>query len=141
MRAVIQRAFGASVSVDGEIIGSFDGSGLVILLGVTHSDSTDTATALAQKIAHLRIMTGERSVLDSGGQALVVSQFTLYADTKKGRRPSWGDAAPGPVAQPLYEHFCEELAAVGVRVSRGAFGADMRVTLTNDGPVTLIVEA
>ena len=131
---------GASVTVDGEVVGEFEGAGLVILLGVTHDDSPSDAETLAHKIAHLRIMAEERSLIDCGGSALAISQFTLYADTKKGRRPSWGAAAPGPIAEPLYEHFCRALAELGVPVAKGVFGADMKVLLCNDGPVTLILD-
>lgn len=131
---------GASVTVDGEVVGEFEGAGLVILLGVTHDDSPSDAETLAHKIAHLRIMAEERSLIDCGGSALAISQFTLYADTKKGRRPSWGAAAPGPIAEPLYEHFCQALAELGVPVAKGVFGADMKVLLCNDGPVTLILD-
>lgn len=122
-------------------MGSFNGPGLVVLLGITHDDQPKDAEALASKIAHLRIMRTERSLLEAAGSALVVSQFTLYANTAKGRRPSWGAAAPGPVAEPLYEYFCSALAQTGVPVSRGRFGADMNVELVNDGPVTLILES
>ncbi len=121
-------------------MGTFSGPGLVILLGVTHDDTRQDAEDLAYKIANLRIMAEERSLVDCGGSALAISQFTLYADTKKGRRPSWSAAAPGPVAEPLYEHFCSALATLGIPVAKGAFGADMHVELSNDGPVTLILE-
>lgn len=141
MRAVIQRASRASVSVDGQIVGEFEGPGLVILLGVTHTDTASDAEKLAHKIAQLRIMRSEQSLIDAGGSALVVSQFTLYANTTKGRRPSWGAAAPGPIAEPLYEHFCSTLALTGVPVARGVFGADMGIDLVNDGPVTLIIDS
>lgn len=140
MRAVIQRSLGAKVTVNERVVGEFTGPGLVILLGITHEDTTQDAEDLAHKIAHLRIMAEERSLLDCGGSALAISQFTLYADTKKGRRPSWSAAAPGAVAEPLYEHFCFSLATLGVPVAKGAFGADMHVELSNDGPVTLILE-
>lgn len=131
---------GASVTVDRKIVGEFEGPGLVILLGVTHEDSPNDAELLAHKVAHLRIMAEERSLIDCGGSALAISQFTLYADTRKGRRPSWGAAAPGTVAEPLYEHFCQALADLGVPVAKGVFGADMKVQLCNDGPVTLILD-
>lgn len=140
MRAVIQRALGASVTVDGDTVGEFEGPGLVILLGVTHDDEPADAETLAHKIAHLRIMTEEKSLIDCGGSALAISQFTLYADTKKGRRPSWSAAAPGHLAEPLYDHFCTTLADLGVPVAKGVFGADMKVQLCNDGPVTLVLE-
>jgi D-tyrosyl-tRNA(Tyr) deacylase len=117
------------------------GQGLVVLLGVTHTDTPAEAERLAQKIWELRILDGEKSAADTGAPVLVVSQFTLYADTRKGRRPSWSAAAPGPVAEPLVTTFCNALRARGAHVETGVFGAMMRVTLTNDGPVTLILEA
>jgi D-aminoacyl-tRNA deacylase len=131
----------ASVTVDGEITGSFDEPGLVVLLGVTHSDTKQTAAALARKIWHLRILAGERSCADMAAPLLVISQFTLYADTRKGRRPSWLAAAPGPVAEPLVEEFVAVLRELGARVGTGIFGAHMDVALVNDGPVTLILDA
>lgn len=140
VRAVIQRVSSAKVEVDGEVVGEIDGPGLVILLAVTHSDGGDQVAWLSSKIAGLRIFEGELSLLELNAPALVVSQFTLYADVRKGRRPSWSAAAPGPVSEPLYERFCEALEALGVRVSRGVFGADMAVSLVNDGPITLIVD-
>ena len=111
-----------------------------MLLGVTHDDTADRAASLARKIWELRIMADERSAADLGAPVLVVSQFTLYADTRKGRRPSWSAAAPGPVSEPLYESFCNALEARGAIVGRGVFGAQMDVALVNDGPVTLILE-
>jgi D-aminoacyl-tRNA deacylase len=140
MRAVVQRVSEASVEVDGETVGDLGGAGLVVLLGVTHDDTPEQADALAAKIWRLRILRDERSAADEGAPLLVISQFTLYADTSKGRRPSWFAAAPGPVAEPLYDHFCASLEGAGARVERGRFGADMRVRLVNDGPVTLILE-
>ena len=122
-------------------MGSLDGPGLVVLLGVTHSDTPRTAAALARKIYHLRILDGERSCSDVGAPLLVVSQFTLYAETSKGRRPSWLAAAPGPVAEPLVETFVAELRGLGARVETGVFGALMKVSLVNDGPVTLVLDA
>jgi D-tyrosyl-tRNA(Tyr) deacylase len=122
MRAVVQRVTSARVEVDGSVVGAIDRPGLVVLLGVTHDD-------------------GEQSASDVGAPLLVVSQFTLYADTRKGRRPSWSAAAPGPVAEPLYVHFCGVLEQAGAEVARGVFGARMQVHLVNDGPVTLLVEA
>lgn len=141
MRAVVQRVSQASVTVDRVITGSLDESGLVVLVGVTHSDTPQTAAILARKIYHLRILAGERSAADLGAPLLVISQFTLYADTAKGRRPSWLAAAPGPVAEPLVEEFVAALRGLGARVQTGIFGADMQVSLVNDGPVTLILEA
>jgi D-tyrosyl-tRNA(Tyr) deacylase len=140
MRAVVQRAHGAEVVVDGRSVGGFAGPGLVVLLGVTHDDSSEDAARLAAKIWQLRILHGERSASDVGAPLLVVSQFTLYADLGKGRRPSWSSAAPGAVSEPLYDEFCAALRALGADVSTGVFGAHMDVSLTNDGPVTLIVE-
>ena len=141
MRAVVQRVSRASVAVDGKIVGSIDRPGLVVLLGVTHDDGPAQVASLARKIWQLRILQDERSASDQGAPLLVVSQFTLYADTRKGRRPSWSAAAPGPVSQPLYEEFCAELRSLGATVETGVFGAMMEVSLVNDGPVTLIVEA
>ncbi len=141
MRVVVQRVSRAGVTVDGEVVGAIDRPGLVVLVGVTHDDTAATARALAGKVAALRILRGERSALDEGAPVLVVSQFTLYADTRKGRRPSWGAAAPGPVAEPLVDAFADALRALGLEVATGRFGADMAVSLVNDGPVTLLLEA
>lgn len=141
VRAVVQRASSASVTVDGAITARLDAPGLVVLLGISHVDTAATAAALAAKIYHLRILAGERSCADVGAPLLVISQFTLYADTSKGRRPSWQGAAPGPVAEPLVTAFADELRALGARVQTGVFGAHMQVALVNDGPVTLILEA
>ncbi len=140
MRAVVQRVSRASVAVEEATVGEITEPGLLVLLGVTHDDTEAKAAALAGKIWELRIMRGERSASDLGAPVLVVSQFTLYADTRKGRRPSWSAAAPGPVSEPRYVEFCDALAALGARVERGVFGAQMQVELVNDGPVTLIVE-
>ena len=140
MRAVLQRVLHASVSVDGEVVGAIARPGLVALVGVTHDDGPGQVEALARKISELRILRDERSVLDEGAPVLVVSQFTLYADTRKGRRPSWGHAAPGPVAEPLVEAVVEALRARGVEVATGRFGAMMQVALVNDGPVTLVID-
>ncbi|MDR0504629.1 MAG: D-tyrosyl-tRNA(Tyr) deacylase [Bifidobacteriaceae bacterium] len=141
MRAVLQRALGASVSVAGEVVGSFTGEGLVALIGVTHDDAEAQAALIARKIADLRLLRDERSVLDAGAPVLVISQFTLYGDARKGRRPTWQAAAPGPLAEPLVNRVVELLRERGVAVQTGVFGADMAVSLTNDGPVTLVVEA
>lgn len=141
VRAVVQRASRASVTVAGEIVGRLGAPGLVVLLGVTHSDTAATAGVLASKIYHLRILADEKSCADTGAPLLVISQFTLYADTTKGRRPSWGAAAPGPVAEPLVSAFAAALTGLGATVSTGVFGASMQVDLVNDGPVTLILEA
>ncbi|HEY2640990.1 MAG TPA: D-aminoacyl-tRNA deacylase [Streptosporangiaceae bacterium] len=141
MRAVVQRASSASVTVDGAITARLDAPGLVVLLGISHVDTAAMAAALAAKIYHLRILAGERSCADVGAPLLVISQFTLYADTSKGRRPSWQGAAPGPVAEPLVIAFAAALRELGARVQTGVFGAQMQVALVNDGPVTLILEA
>ena len=141
MRAVVQRVCQARVSIDGKVVGDIVEPGLVVLLGVTHDDTSARAAGLARKIWELRIMRDERSAAELGAPVLVVSQFTLYADTAKGRRPSWSAAAPRTVSEPLYDVFCAELRARGARVASGVFGADMQVGLVNDGPVTLVVES
>jgi D-aminoacyl-tRNA deacylase len=138
---VLQRASEASVEVAGAIVGRLSSAGLVVLLGVTHSDTAQTAATLARKVYHLRILRGEMSCADTGAPLLVISQFTLYADTRKGRRPTWQAAAPGPVAEPLVTAFADALRELGATVETGLFGADMQVMLVNDGPVTLILEA
>lgn len=140
MRAVVQVASGAAVHVDGEQVGGFDGPGLVVLVGVTHTDGAQDADRLAEKVWQLRIMDDERSASDLMAPLLVVSQFTLYADLRKGRRPSWSAAAPRPVSEPLVEAVVDALRARGASVSTGVFGADMAVSLTNDGPRTIIVD-
>lgn len=140
MRAVVQRVNQASVTVDGLVVGAIDEPGLLVFVGVTHTDTQQTATKLAAKLWGLRILEGEKSCSDVGAPLLVVSQFTLYAATDKGRRPTWQAAAPGPVAEPLVEAVVSSLRALGARVETGVFGADMKVSLTNDGPVTIIVE-
>ena len=139
MRAVVQRVTSASVRVAGELVG-VDGPGLLVLVGVTHTDTPAVADALAEKIWRLRIMADEVSCADLGAPLLVVSQFTLYADTRKGRRPSWSAAAPGAVSEPLVEAFVTALAERGARVETGRFGAMMEVSLVNDGPMTLVIE-
>jgi len=126
--------------VDGQVAGLLPAPGLVVLVGVTHSDTAATAAALARKVYHLRILDGERSCAELAAPLLVISQFTLYADTSKGRRPSWQAAAPGPVAEPLVTSFADALTALGASVQTGVFGAHMDVELVNDGPVTLILE-
>ena len=140
MRAVVQRVSQASVTVDGTVVGAIAEPGLLVLLGVTHGDGPATAATLARKIWELRILPGQVSAADRNAPILVVSQFTLYADTRKGRRPSWSRAAPGPVSEPLYDSFCAALADLGARVETGVFGARMQVALVNDGPVTMILE-
>ncbi|MEE6273574.1 D-aminoacyl-tRNA deacylase [Georgenia wangjunii] len=140
MRTVLQRASRAAVRVDGEVVGELTGPGLVALVGVTHSDGAAQVERTARKIAELRILRDERSVLEAGAPVLVVSQFTLYADVRKGRRPSWSAAAPGPVAEPLVDAVVAALRERGVQVETGRFGADMEVELTNDGPVTIVLD-
>ena len=140
MRAVVQRVTSASVTVDGTVVGEI-GPGLLVLLGVTHDDTPARAATLARKVHELRIMDGERSAADIGAPLLVVSQFTLYADTRKGRRPSWSAAAPRPVAEPLVNAVVAALRDRGAVVQTGVFGADMHVALVNNGPVTLLLEA
>lgn len=140
MRAVLQRVTRASVTVGGEVVGRLDGEGLLALVGVTHDDGPAQVERLARKIAELRLLRGERSVVEAGAGVLVVSQFTLHGDARKGRRPSWSAAAPGPVAEPLVEAVCAALRTRGVRVETGVFGADMAVELVNDGPVTLVLD-
>ena len=153
----MQRVDGASVTVHGREVGRIEGPGLAVLVGVTHSDTSETAKTLANKIYGLRVFSAEQlrasgacvapgsprevSASDLGLPVLVISQFTLYADTRKGRRPTWDEAAPGDVAEPLVEQFAEELRRLGARVETGVFGADMRVSMVNDGPMTVIVEA
>ena len=140
MRAVVQRVSQASVTVDGQVIGAVDEPGLLVLVGVTHDDTPEKAKKLAAKLWGLRILDGEKSCSDASAPLLVVSQFTLYAETSKGRRPTWNNAAPGPVAEPLVEAVVAELRKLGAQVETGAFGADMKVSLVNDGPVTIILE-
>ena len=140
MRLIIQRVSSAHVQVDGEIVGAIDRPGLLILVGATRDDQLTTADRLAEKVWTLRILDGERSCQDENAPILVVSQFTLYADTRKGRRPSWRAAAPRAVSEPLIEAFVSSLRRHGAEVATGVFGAHMKVTLTNDGPVTLILE-
>ena len=142
MRGILQRVTRASVSVDGEVIGECPGPGALVLVGVTHEDTLEQAKTLARKIAELRIFEDETSIQDRTEEAsvLVVSQFTLYGDGRKGRRPSWSKAAPGPVAEPLVDAVVEELRNRGIHVETGRFGAMMSVELVNDGPYTLIIE-
>jgi len=140
VRAVLQRVTRASVVVDGETVGEIDRPGLLALVGVTHDDGPEQVAAMARKISELRILRDERSVADTGAPVLVVSQFTLYADTRKGRRPSWNGAAPGDVAEPMVEAVVAALRERGVEVATGRFGALMEVSLVGDGPVTLVVD-
>jgi D-tyrosyl-tRNA(Tyr) deacylase len=137
---VVQRVSQASVAVDGRAVGAIDEPGLLVLVGVTHGDTPDRAAKLAAKLWGLRILQGEKSCSDLDAPLLVISQFTLYADTRKGRRPSWLAAAPGPVAEPLVGAVISSLRELGARVQTGVFGADMKVSLVNDGPVTVIIE-
>ena len=141
MRAVLQRVSRASVTVDGEVVGEITRPGLLALVGVTHEDGPEQVATMARKIAELRILHDERSAADEHAPILAISQFTLYADTRKGRRPSWSAAAPGPVSEPLYNSFCTALESLGAKVEQGRFGAHMDVALVNDGPVTLILDA
>ena len=140
MRAVVQRVLRASVAVDGKVVGAVDEPGLVVLLGVTHDDDRKDVEWMARKIWDLRIMREEKSTSDLGAPILVVSQFTLYGDARKGRRPTWQAAAPGPVSEPIYEAVCAELERLGAKVARGSFGAQMVVSLDNDGPFTVWLE-
>ena len=137
----MQRVTRASVAVAGEVVGAIGEPGLLVLLGATHDDGPAQVERIARKVAELRVLRGERSALDAGAPVLVVSQFTLYADTAKGRRPTWSAAAPGPVAEPLVDAVVADLRGRGLRVETGAFGADMAVELVNDGPVTILLEA
>jgi D-tyrosyl-tRNA(Tyr) deacylase len=141
MRAVVQRVLSASVTVDGAVVGEIATPGLVILLGVTHDDGPSETAWMARKIWELRIMRDEKSAADLAAPLLVISQFTLYGDARKGRRPTWNAAAPGPASEPVYDAVCTELERLGATVARGSFGADMQVSLVNDGPVTLVLES
>ncbi|KUF19954.1 MULTISPECIES: D-aminoacyl-tRNA deacylase [Streptomyces] len=140
MRAVVQRVDGASVVVDGETVGEIVGEGLCVLVGVTHGDTAEKAGQLARKLWSLRLLQDEKSCSDVGAPLLVISQFTLYGDARKGRRPTWNAAAPGEVAEPLVEEVVARLRALGATVATGRFGAHMRVGLTNDGPFTVLLD-
>lgn len=142
MRVLVQRVTQASVRVDGQVVAEIRPAtqGLVALVGVTHDDSPEVARRMAEKLWQLRILDGERSAADIGAPILVISQFTLYANTAKGRRPSWNAAAPGRVAEPLVDAFADGLRALGAQVATGVFGAHMAVSLVNDGPVTVLLE-
>ncbi|MCW2882228.1 MAG: D-tyrosyl-tRNA(Tyr) deacylase [Sphaerisporangium sp.] len=140
MRAVVQRVTSASVVVDGRTVGAIEEPGLLVLVGVTHTDGPAEAAKLAAKLWGLRVLSGEKSCSDVGAPLLVVSQFTLYGDARKGRRPTWQAAAPGPVAEPLVDAVVAELRSLGARVETGVFGADMKVALVNDGPITLVID-
>jgi D-tyrosyl-tRNA(Tyr) deacylase len=140
LRAVVQRVLSASVSVGGTVVDAIEGPGLVVLLGVTHDDGPHEVAWMARKVWDLRIMRDEKSASDLDAPVLVVSQFTVYGDARKGRRPTWNAAAPGHVSEPLYEEVCVALEQLGATVSRGRFGADMQLSLVNDGPVTLVLD-
>ncbi|WP_173098525.1 D-aminoacyl-tRNA deacylase [Actinomadura verrucosospora] len=140
MRAVVQRVSQASVSVEGRVVGRIDEPGLLVLVGVTHDDDEAKARRMAAKLWGLRILKDEKSCSDLNAPLLVVSQFTLYGDARKGRRPTWTAAAPGPVAEPLVDAVVRELRELGAKVETGEFGADMAVALINDGPITLVVD-
>lgn len=141
MRVVLQRVTSASVSVDDVVVGRI-GTGLLALVGVTHTDTSADAQFIARKVADLRLLRGEASVADTAGAGvLVISQFTLYGEGRKGRRPTWSAAAPGPVAEPLVQEVADQLRQRGVIAEMGVFGADMAITSVNDGPVTLILES
>lgn len=142
MRVLVQRVTSASVTVDGEVVGVIEPNpqGLLALVGATHGDDPAKARRMAEKLWQLRILDGEKSASDVAAPILVISQFTLYANTDKGRRPSWNAAAPGPLAEPLVAEFADALAKLGAVVETGVFGADMRVELVNDGPVTVLLE-
>ncbi len=141
MRAVVQRVSAASVSVDGKVVGAVEGPGLVVLLGVTHDDGPRDVEWMARKIWQTRLFDDEKSASEIDAGVLVVSQFTLYGDARKGRRPTWAAAAPGAVSEPLYDAVCAALTDLGARVERGVFGAQMQVSLVNEGPVTLILDS
>ena len=142
MRVLVQRVTAASVSVEGEVVGAINppGQGLLALVGVTHADDTEIAARMAEKLWRLRILDDELSAADIGAPILVVSQFTLYANTVKGRRPSWNAAAPASVAEPLVDVVAADLRNLGAEVATGVFGAHMQVNLVNDGPVTVMLE-
>ena len=140
MRAVVQRVASASVLVDGTVVGALASPGLLVYLGVSHTDGAAEVDWMARKVWGLRVLADEQSASDVGAPILVVSQFTLYGDARKGRRPTWEAAAPGPVSEPLYDAFCAALTALGAHVERGSFGADMRVESVNDGPFTVLLE-
>jgi D-aminoacyl-tRNA deacylase len=140
VRAVVQRVTQASVTVDGQAVGAISEPGLLVLVGITHDDTPQKAAKLAAKLWGLRILDGEKSCSDVSAPLLVISQFTLYADTRKGRRPTWQAAAPGPVAEPLVDAVVSSLRGLGARVQTGVFGADMKVSLVNDGPVTMVLD-
>jgi D-tyrosyl-tRNA(Tyr) deacylase len=141
VRAVIQRVLSASVSVEGQVVGQITEPGLLVYLGITHTDGAPDVAWMARKIRDLRILREEQSAGDVGAPVLVVSQFTLYADARKGRRPTWQAAAPREVSEPTYAAVCAELERLGTSVARGVFGADMQVSAVNDGPITVILDS
>ena len=141
MRVVIQRVTRAAVRVAGETVGAIEQPGYLVLVGITHGDGAAQIAKLADKTANLRLLEGEKSLLDEGAPVLAVSQFTLYGDAKKSRRPSWSAAAPGAVSEPLFNDYVQALRERGLHVETGVFGADMQVELVNDGPVTLILDS
>ncbi|MER7597549.1 MULTISPECIES: D-aminoacyl-tRNA deacylase [Streptomyces] len=140
MRAVVQRVDGAKVVVAGETVGEITGEGLCVLVGVTHDDTPEKAARMARKLWSVRVLEEERSCSDVNAPLLVISQFTLYGDARKGRRPTWNAAAPGPVAEPLVDEVVAQLRGLGAHVETGRFGADMRVSLTNHGPFTVLLD-
>jgi D-tyrosyl-tRNA(Tyr) deacylase len=141
MRIVLQRVARAAVTVGGEVVGAVEEPGLLALVGVSHDDDAATAAKLAEKTWTLRLLEGERSCADLGAPVLAVSQFTLYGDARRGRRPSWSAAAPGPVSEPVFEAYVAALRERGARVATGRFGAEMQVELVNDGPFTLVLDS
>lgn len=141
MRAVVQRVLEASVTVDGDVVGALGGPGLLVYLGVTHDDGAADVAWMARKVWELRILREEQSASEVAAPVLVVSQFTLYGDARKGRRPTWQAAAPGEVSEPLYDAVCAALEDLGATVARGSFGAAMRVASVNDGPITVLLDS
>ncbi|GAA3729753.1 D-aminoacyl-tRNA deacylase [Salinactinospora qingdaonensis] len=141
MRVVAQRVSHAAVTVDGTVVGAIDGPGILALVGVTHEDTEEQARRIARKLWTLRMLPEEQSCSDIAAPLLVISQFTLYGDARKGRRPTWQAAAPGPVAEPLVETVVKELRGLGAHVETGVFGAEMSVSLTNEGPFTVLLES
>ncbi|HEX4685267.1 MAG TPA: D-aminoacyl-tRNA deacylase [Nocardioides sp.] len=140
MRAVVQRVSSASVTVAGSVVGSLSSPGLLVYLGITHGDGPPEVEWMARKIWTLRILRDKQSASDLGAPILVVSQFTLYGEARKGRRPTWEAAAPGPMSEPLYDGVCDALGSLGAQVERGVFGAEMQVSAVNDGPFTVLLE-
>ena len=141
MRVVLQRAQSANVTIDGKEVGKIDAPGLVLLVGITHDDTAAITKRMAEKVWKLRILDDEVSASDVNAPILAVSQFTLYANTRKGRRPSWNLAAPGEVSEPLFNQFVDDLRGLGAHVETGEFGANMQVSLVNDGPVTILLDS